>query len=478
MTLSICTHINDFFTNIASELFSLLPLPTNLFGTDSETFRDFYANMGITPNAFKLDRVSEDVILKILSDLDPYKGAGLDGLAPKFLKDGAPQLTPIITHIVNLSLISESVPDDLKSAKIIPLHKKKSRLDVGNYRPISILSCVSKVLERCVYIQIESYLRENQILYDYQSGFRPGYSTETCLIHLTDYIRSELSCGNYVGMLLLDVQKAFDSVNHDILCSKLEFMGINPNWFRSYLSNRQQLVSIDGISSDFQKISCGVPQGSILGPLLYLCYSNDMVSSVRNKLLLYADDSVILVSNKDPQVVARELSKDLNSCNQWLIDNRLSLHVGKTECILFGSHANLDNAKDFKISYNGQVICPKDSISYLGATIDKTLSGDKFVDDLTKKVAGRLKFLYRHSSYLTQKLRKKLCNALLQCHIDYCSSAWYSGIGIRAKQKLQVTQNKMVRFILDLSPRSHIDQSTLNSIKLLNSQDRVYPASA
>ena len=142
---------------------------------------------------------------------------------------------------------------------------------------------MSKILEKCVYIQIEKYLDEKQLLYQYQSGFCPGFSTETCLIYLTDYVKTEISKGNYVGMLLLDVQKAFDRVNHEILCSKLECMGINPSWFISYLSNRQKLVSVDGISSEFQKITCGVPQGSLLGPLLYLCYSNDMACSVRNK---------------------------------------------------------------------------------------------------------------------------------------------------------------------------------------------------
>ena len=305
------------------------------------------------------------------------------------------------------------MPDDLKSAKIIPLYKKKSRLILGNYRPISILCCISKILEKCVFTQLNNYLNEKQIMYHFQSGFRPGFSTETCLIHLTDYIRSEISNGNYVGMLLLDVQKAFDSVSHTILCKKLELMGVNPGWFKSYLSNRQQLVSVDGVSSNFQKITCGVPQGSLLGPLLYLCYCNDMVASVQNKLLLYADDSVILVSNKDPRVVSHELSKDLESCNNWLIDNQLSLHLGKTECTLFGSHAKLKRAADFNITYNDQVIFPQDHINYLGVSFDQTLSGDCFVDDLVKKVIGRLKFLYRHSGYLNQSLRKNLSSALL-----------------------------------------------------------------
>ena len=274
-------------------------------------------------------------------------------------------------------------------------------------------------------------------------------------------------------MLLLDVQKAFDSVSHTILCKKLELMGINPGWFKSYLSNRQQLVSVDGVTSDFQKITCGVPQGSLLGPLLYLCYCNDMVTSVQNKLLLYADDSVILVSNKDPGVVSHELSKDLESCNNWLIDNQLSLHLGKTECTLFGSHAKLKRATNFNITYNGQVISPQDHINYLGASFDQTISGDCFVDDLVKKVIGRLKFLYRHSGYLNQSLRKNLSSALLQCHLDYCCSAWFSGISTRARHKLQVTQNKIVRFILNLPPRSHIDQMTRSSVKLLKIEDRV-----
>ena len=137
-------------------------------------------------------------------------------------------------------------------------------------------------------------------------------------------------------MLLLDVQKAFDSVDHTILCKKLYAMGIDPSWFNSYLSNRKQTVCINGIFSDFLDITCGVPQGSLLGPLLYLCYSNDMEVSVSCKLLLYADDSVLIVSDRQPNVISNKLSRELSSCNQWVIDNKLSLHVGKTECIIFG----------------------------------------------------------------------------------------------------------------------------------------------
>lgn len=331
---------------------------------------------------------------------------------------------------------------------------------------------MSKILEKSIYVQLEHYLSSNKLIYQYQSGFRSGYSTDTCLIYLTDYIRSQLDKGNYVGMLLLDVQKAFDSVNHEVLFQKLEAMGIKTTWFRSFLGNRQQLVQVDGVKSDLMRISCGVPQGSLLGPILYLCYSNDMVMSVENKLLLYADDSVIVASDKDPSVVAHKLSLDLNLCNKWLINNHLSLHVGKTELILFGSRKKLKKASDFHVSYNEHTVRPSTSIKYLGVTLDQHLSGEVFADSLINKATGRLKFLYRYSSCFNQKLRKQLCSALLQCHLDYCCSSWYTGLSIYYKNKLQVFQNKMLRYIFNLSPRDHVGQNHFDAVKFLDVQSR------
>ncbi len=198
-----------------------------------------------------------------------------------------------------------------------------------------------------------------------------------------------------------------------------------------------------------------------------------METSIHNKLLLYADDSVLVCAHKDPDVISRSLSSDLNSCNNWLISNKLSLHVGKTECILFGTKARLGRINTFQISYKDQVIKAQDSIKYLGVTLDQYLSGDVMVTSVINKVNGKLKFLYRHAQYLNQKLRKNLCSALLQCHIDYCCTSWFSGLNKSYQRKLQIQQNKMVRFILNLSPREHIGQVHLDSIKFLNIYDRV-----
>ena len=173
-----------------------------------------------------------------------------------------------------------------------------------------MLSVVSKILERAVYTQLEDYLTKKKLLFDFQSGFRNKFPTDSCLTYLTDYIKkTQTSKGLYTGMLMLDLQKAFDTVDHDILCKKLKAMGVKSvDWFRSYLSHRNQVVHVNDAVSDPSLVTCGVPQGSILGPLLFLCYINDMELSIspESKLVLYADDSAILYSHKDPKVISKK----------------------------------------------------------------------------------------------------------------------------------------------------------------------------
>jgi hypothetical protein len=408
-----------------------------------------------------------------LCNLNRNKSTGLDGISPKFLKDGAEILKTTVTHIVNLSITTSTVPDDLKCARITPLYKKKSKLDVGNYRPVSVLATVSKIVEKAVYIQVERYLSENNILYEYQSGFRQNFSTNACLVNITDYIKTEISKGYYVGMVALDVQKAFDCVNHQILCKKLEYMGIQSNWFQSYLSNRNQIVSINGTISNKQTIEDGVPQGSLLGPLLYLVYCNDMNISVQAKLVLYADDSIIIVSGKDQSIISETLAIELDACNRWLIENKLALHPGKCEAILFCSKRKGKRVKDFSVKYNDHVIEGHLNVKYLGSIIDQSLSGKDNVSSIIRKANGKLKFLYRNRRCLNERTRKILCTSLILSHMDYAAMSWYYGLTSNLKGKLQVMQNKVVRFILELGPREHIGQLELNKVGYLCVKDRV-----
>ena len=245
-----------------------------------------------------------------------------------------------------MSLITGKIPQDLKAARVTPLYKKNSTTEAGNYRPVSILSIISKVLEKVVLQQVDGYIKDNNLLFEHQSGFRSSYSTETCLIHLMDWIKSEGDKGNYTGMVLLDLQKAFDTVNHTILLKKLKAIGLNKTsvaWFEAYLTDRTQLADVSGTLSPVEKVTCGVPQGSILGPMLFLIYVNDLPSAVKCKVLLYADDTALLVSGKSVLEIERSLASELQSVRNWLIDNKLSLHLGKTESILFGTKRKLQN---------------------------------------------------------------------------------------------------------------------------------------
>ena len=362
----------------------------------------------------------------------------------------------------------------MKFAKVKPLFKKGSRLDASNYRPVSILPIVSKILERAVYNQVVGYLDKNNLMYENQSGFRKAYSTDTCLINLTDQIKLDMSKGLYVGMVLIDLQKAFDTVDHEILCKKLKSMGINSTeWFQSYLGGRNQVVEANDTLSEPGIVNCGVPQGSILGPLLFLCYINDMPISLKCKLLLYADDSALLISGKEPNIIAEELSNELSSCRNWLIDNKLSLHLGKTEAILFGTRYNLNKVNSFEVICNNEVIQNVKNVKYLGIQLDEDLAGESIVKEIAKKINSRLRFLYRYKDYLTTESRKTLCTALIQCHFDYSCSSWFPGINKGLSDKLQVLQNRMIRFILKLNSRDHIGYKELNEAGFLKVSERV-----
>lgn len=471
-SLTVGNHINNFFTGIASKLVDSLPTPSNIFRVGKEQFMRYYSDKGITPGAFRLKEVDSSVVHKHLESLKESKSTGFDNISGKFLKEGADHIYRPLSHIINLSIRTSEVPPIMKLAKVTPLHKKNSRLQVGNYRPVSILTITSKLLERCVYDQIESYLQNNHLVYEFQSGFRKGYSTDTCLIYLQDHIRQQMDQGLYTGVALLDVQKAFDCVDHEILCRKLEHLGIEASWFKSYLSDRKQTVSLGGVLSKTCDVSCGVPQGSLLGPLLFLIYSNDMKAAVNCKLLLYADDSVLMVSDKDPEVVSKLLGDEMLNCYNWMIDNRLAMHAGKTELILFASKRKLKKVQNFHVNFQNFKIYGQNSVKYLGVLLDNDLSGKSMVESTIKKAASRLKFLFRQGKYLNLKCRKLLGSALVQSHLDYCCSSWYYGLTKKLQGNLQIMQNKLVRFVLGLHPREHLSQTHLNSIGFVKISDR------
>jgi hypothetical protein len=384
-------------------------LPNGTGKYDSSFLKTYYQNQNVSENCFSLSEVMETHIVDVLKSISAHNATGLDNVSARFLKDGASVLARPLAHLINLSISSGIVPNDLKSARVVPLHKKNSKTSVGNYRPVSILSVVSKVFEKVVYSQLNNYLQHSNLLYSLQSGFRSNYSTDTCLIHLLDHLRSQSDKGNFTGMVMLDLQKAFDTVNHEILFSKLSAMGVDHssvNWFKSYLQNRTQVVEVKGTMSDYMPISCGVPQGSILGPLLFLVYVNDLPASVKCKTVLYADDSALLVSGKDVSEIEQTLSSELQSVCNWLVDNKLSIHLGKTESILFGSCRKLKDKIGLHITCNGSNILAKSEVKYLGVSIDQSFTGNNIASNVVSKSTAKLKNLYRNCNQFSLKTKK------------------------------------------------------------------------
>ena len=258
--------------------------------------------------------------------------------------------------------------------------------------------------------------------------------------------------------------------------SKLKAVGAESgvvSWFGSYLSNRKQVVDINGFQSSPESVTCGVPQGSILGPLLFLLYVNDMPTSVSCELFLYADDSALVVSGKCVQDIESTLCQELSNVSEWLESNKLSLHLGKTESILFGSKKRLSNVNKMNIVCKGNEIVAKESVKYLGATLDQDMAGNSMGMAAIKKINKGLKFMYRKSEFFDTKCRKMLCQALLQSPFDYACNVWYRSLEKRLKIRLQCAQNKVIRYVLGYDSRYHLSCVDFRKIKYLNVANRV-----
>ena len=279
-------------------------------------------------------------------------------------------------------------------------------------------------------------------------------------------------------MILTDLQKAFDTVNHDILLKKMEFIGFSEEttkWFKSYLSNRKFKVHIKNTFSEPGNLLCGVPQGSILGPLLFLLYINDMPQTVNCELLLYADDTCLIFQHKDITEIETALNKNYSMFCDWFVDNKLSIHFGedKTSSILFGSKHKIENSKPLNIQYYDIKIKQYSKVTYLSCRFDKTLSGESMAIHVINKINSRLRFLYRQNRFLNFLLRRLLCNAMIQPFFDYACNAWYQNVNKKLNIRLQAAQNKCIRFCLKLNDRYRIKSKDFDKINWLPIHERV-----
>lgn len=291
-----------------------------------------------TKHSLFLDPVGPDELLNLIKELKDSKSPGPDNIGPSLVKMISQTILFPLIDIFNKSLCTGIVPCKLKVAKVIPIYKKGDPKLTCNYRPISLLSIFDKLLEKVMRTRLLRYLYVNNILYKYQFGFRKNYSTSLALIEVVDSILEHLDNHDSVIGIYLDLQKAFDTVNHNILLYKLFNIGVAYSWFRNYLSGRYQYTQVNDIDSNISKVTCGVPQGSVLGPLLFIIYVNDISNAIPgHKIKLFADDANLFISNPDLQVAIDIANQSSNHLNKWFIANKLSLNIDKTCYMVFPS---------------------------------------------------------------------------------------------------------------------------------------------
>ena len=399
--------------------------------------------------------------MEVLNAINKIKtnAMGLDEIPLRFIKLLLPLLIPYITYVFNKILSSSEYPTAWKDAKIIPVHKKSSTFQANDFRPISILPALSKALETIMKTQISSYLSENNLLCSVQSGFRRYHSTESALLNVTSDVRLNTDLKHISLLLLLDFSKAFDTVNHNLLCSKLKnnfkFSSSAIKLIKSYLCDRRQCVIMNQIISSFLPMPTGVPQGSVLGPLLFTIFINDLPDIISHcTSQLFADDVQIYCSGKQKELsqTVEKVNADLQSVAVWAESNGLMLNATKTQAIVIN---NKTDTHIPPILLNGTVIEISQTVKNLGVIFDNKLNFKKHAASIVSKIYSTLYRLRKLAPYTPFTIKKRLIKMLCIPHITYCTTVT-SQLDALSLRKIELAYNACTRYIFGLRKFDHI----------------------
>lgn len=460
-----CQCFNIYFSTIGSELASKIPhrFHCNLAHTATYSVSDKNKIL----NRFEPTTTQE--VIEIINNLDNNTSSGLDGITTKTIKCIKNVLAENMANCVNKCFDAGYFPDTLKIAKVSPLFKSGSKSDPGNYRPISVLPVMSKIFEKIIHNRLLKYLKSIDFLFNKQYGFRPKSNTVAATVDLVTKIRLHIDNNKICLGIFIDMKKAFDTISHDLLLLKLKSIGVTGIAFdtlKSYLTNRHQVVKIGNEQSDPRLITCGVPQGSILGPLLFLVYINNIHEiGLKGDITLYADDTSLFYFGHSIDSIISTAQDDLQILHTWLQSNLLTINISKTKYIIFAAK-NKKIGNYNPLSINGEIIDRVNKEKYLGLILDHQLTWKHHIEKICNKLnslRGALRGIVR---CLPKCVRYTIYNSLAKSHIDYLIEVW----GTAAKtnlQKLQTSQNKLIKTLFRynfLTPTIQI----YNETKLFN----------
>ena len=431
---------------------------------------NLYNNTSPCIHKFSFQPLSEEDVIKIVRSIKS-KSSGIDDINISNILLFLPRISTVLTHIINISFELNKFPERWKKAIITPIAKCEVPLQESDFRPISLLPTFSKILEKSANVQIVAYLQKYSLLDPYQSAYKKNHSTNTALLKITDDILDAIDDSEITLLIFLDFSKAFDTVNHKILIEKLKILGVQNDtcdWINSYLCNRYQMVVVGEEKSDWIQIENGVPQGSILGPLLFTILVSDMRRHIWDgSYHQYADDTDLLFETKIDNVneTIVKANNVLEKINTYCNDNFLNLNAGKSKFMFIGSKPalkKLENTVLFDIQINGSNLERVKLAKNLGVTFDEVLSWRKHVNLNISKAVGSFINLSRFKRFLNTKSKCLLSESIVLSRFNYCDSV-YQNIDMCIQRKIQKVQDMCCRFIFDIKKSESPDYNELRN---------------